>query len=144
VQRRALHRLLLESAAPLFGEKSALTVDAPRVRRMRVHLALQVTSLDGAGETALDVKEALQRFFDAVHGGIDGEGWPLGAAPAEDDIAFALAEARGLESIAKISLSEIDDDGSELAWRPTVRRDELVKLDVDAVRIDFETLEIEA
>lgn len=144
VERRAFQRLLLEAAAPSFGEKAGLTVDGPRLRRLRVHLALRVNSLDDAGETTLDVKDALRRFFDAATGGVDGEGWPLGTAPADDDIAFALAQARGLESIANISFAEVGEDGAEIAWRPAARSDELVMLDADPVRIAFEALEAEA
>ncbi|MFL9977620.1 baseplate J/gp47 family protein [Paraburkholderia graminis] len=144
VQRRAFRRLLVEAAAPSFGEKAALTVDGPRVRRLRVHLALRVTSLDDAGETALDVKAALRRFFDTAAGGIDGEGWALGAAPADDDIAFALSKARGLEGIANSSFAEVGEDGAEIAWRPAMRDDELVLLDADPVRIVFQALETEA
>jgi hypothetical protein len=143
VQRRAFHRLLLEAAAPAFGEQARLAVDGPRVRRLRVHLALRVTSLDDAGETALDARAALQRFFDTATGGVDGEGWALGAAPADDDIAFALSEARGLESIAGISFAEVGEDGAELPWRAPTREDELVLLDADPVRIVFQALETE-
>lgn len=144
VQRRALQRLLRASAAPMFGDKSALRVDAPRIRRVRVHLALRVQTLDDAGETALDANQALKRLFDVALGGIDGEGWPLGASPSEDDIAFALDGARGLEGIDGIALSTVGPDGSDQAWQPTVRTDELVCLDVDGVRIEFETLETQA
>jgi hypothetical protein len=142
-QRRELRRLLQQSASPLLGD-TAITIEAPRVRRLRLRLKLRVANLDDAGETATDVKDALTRFFDSASGGADSVGWPLGVAPAEDDIALALADARGLESIEQIRLIEIAADGSELPWRPTVRADELVMLATDAVRIDFATLEAEA
>jgi hypothetical protein len=144
VQRRALQRLLLESATPVLGEDAALAVEAPRLRRLRVHLNLNVASLDDAGDTAGAVKQALQEFFDPVRGGVDASGWPLGATPTDDDIAFALADARGLEGIANIAFSEISTDGSELPWRPKVRASELVMLAEDGLRIHFETLETEA
>jgi hypothetical protein len=128
----------------MFGDRSALRVEAPRIRRVRVHLGLRVQTLDDAGDTALDVKQALKRLFDAALGGMDGEGWPLGASPADDDIAFALDGARGLESIDRIALSTVGPDGSDQAWQPAVRADELVCLDVDGVRIGFETLEARA
>lgn len=142
-QRRELRHLLQQSASPLLGD-TAITIEAPRVRRLRLRLKLRVTSLDDAGETATDVKQALTRFFDSASGGVDGAGWPLGVAPAEDDIALALADARGLESIEQIRLIEIAADGNELPWRTAVRADELVMLATDAVRIDFATLEAEA
>ena len=139
-QGRELRRLLQDSASPLLGG-SAITIKGPRVRKLRLRLALRVASLDDAGDAARTVKDALEDFFDSGSGGVDGAGWPLGAAPVEDDIAFALADAHGLEGIAQIRLIEIAADGSEGAWRPAVRADELVMLADDAIRIDFATLE---
>lgn len=140
-QRRALKRTLQQAASPLFAEPATISIEAPRVRRLRLHLKLRVDSLEDAGMLATAVRRALQTFFDSVSGGLAATGWPLGAAPAEEDIAFALDDAPGLAGIADITLKQIDSTGRELAWRAQFRPDELVVLAQDAVRISIESLE---
>lgn len=142
-QRRELRSLLEESASPLLGG-AAISIGGPRLRALRIALVLRVESLDDAGDTARAVRDRLKSFFDSASGGVEGIGWPIGAAPAEDDIAFALADAPKLEGIAKIRMLEVLRDETEDAWRPAVRSDELVRLAKDGVRIEFETLEVEA
>jgi hypothetical protein len=142
-QRRELRRLLQESASPLLGG-TAISIAGPRQRKLRLALRLRVATLEDAGDTARAVRDSLAAFFDSASGGVEGSGWPVGAAPAEDDIAFALADARGLEGIAKIRMLEVQPDGSEIAWSPAARADELVQLAKDGVRIEFEPLEVEA
>jgi hypothetical protein len=144
-QRRALLRELQAAASPLIADHGRLVIEGARVRRLRLKLGLTVASLDDAGAVASAVKRALARFFDSGRGGVDGTGWPLGAAPGDDDVSFALAgQTPGLEGIDRIERMQVDDDGRVHAWQPSVRADELVLLDDDPVRLDFATLEIGA
>ena len=133
-QRRELRRLLQSSATPLLGDAAGIVIDRPRVRLLRLSLALRVATLDDAGEAASGARRALLDFFDSASGGVDGAGWPLGTAPAEDDIAYALEPVPGITGLADVDFAEIGADGAVLPWRPTVRPDELVMLAEDGLR----------
>jgi hypothetical protein len=143
-QRRELERLLQRAATPLLGGPDALTIAGPKLRRLRLHLTLRVASLDDAGRLGADAKRLLARLFDTATGGVSGTGWPLGAAPSEEDVAYALADAADLAGIADIARVEIDAQGNVASWRAGVRQDELVVLAEDPLRIRFETLEVPA
>jgi hypothetical protein len=105
---------------------------------------LRIESLEDAGTLAISARDALTKFFDQALGGTSGRGWPLSREPVEADIAYALAEAAGLAGIAFIELREIDADGHESGWRGSVRKDEIVLLAEDGVRIEFESLEVQS
>ncbi|MDM0085093.1 hypothetical protein QTI17_31355 [Variovorax sp. J31P179] len=141
-QRRELKRLLQSAATPLLGGHDAVTIVAPHVRRLRLRLALRVASLDDAGRLGADAKQSLVRLFDTATGGVSASGWPLGVAPTEEDVAFALESAPDLAGIDQIEMVEIDAQGNELPWRSEWRADELVMLADDALRIHFEPLEL--
>ena len=143
-QRRELTRLLQQAASPLLGERTAIAVDGPRIRRMRLHILLRVDTLEEAGALSVAARSALKKFFDPAIGGPSGGGWPLGSEPAESDVAYALDDAPGLAGIGEITLGEIDDNGHESAWRGAVRNDEIVLLADDGVRIEFESLEVQS
>lgn len=141
-QRRDLQRLLQSAASPLLGHDDAVTISGPKVRRLRLRLALRVASLDDAGRLGEEVKLSLTRLFDSATGGVSGSGWPLGAPPSDDDIALALYGAENLAGIDTIELVEIDAKGNELPWRAQLRADELIVLADDALRTRFEPLEL--
>jgi hypothetical protein len=143
-QRRELERLLQRAATPLLRVPGALTIAGPKVRRLRLNLTLRVESLDDAGRLGADAKRLLARFFDSATGGVSGSGWPLGLEPSDDDIAFALESARDLAGIEDIARVEIGAQGNVLPWRQGLRRDELVMLAVDPLRIQFKPLELQA
>jgi hypothetical protein len=104
-----------------------------------------VESIDHTGELSAFVKEKLARFFDTATGGVDKDGWAVGLNPSGDDIAFALTDAPYLESIEEVTLLEITNDGNEHPWeeQPT-KATEIVILDDDPVRFQFETSEVMA
>lgn len=139
--RRELKRMLAD-AAPASAAAS-LRVTGPTIRRLHVSLTLRVASLAGSGALAKHAKRSLARFFDPAQGGLEREGWPIGATPAEDDIALALLDAPGLEGIDQIAFSEIDDDGVAAPWQARMRADQLAVLAPDPVRIAFVIVETE-
>jgi hypothetical protein len=139
--KRELRRVLLAAAPPGMSAGRALRIDGPAVRRLRITVALHIDTLAGSGRLADHARLALGAFFDPAVGGLDRTGWPLGTGPADDDVALALLDAPGLEGIAGIVFEEIDAAGSATPWRRPVRRDELVMLADDGVRIDFVTVE---
>ena len=101
-----------------------------------MELKLRVETLDHAGPLTDAVKKRLAGFFDTATGGVDGDGWPLGIAPTEDDIALALLDTPDLDGIANVMLVESSD--------APLKETELVMLDADPVRIEFETAEVTA
>jgi hypothetical protein len=141
--RRELYRALMNKAPVALTKVGAVTIAAPRIRRLRIDLQLQVSSLDDAGEVADAVKHALRQLFDPASGGF-GNGWELGASPVEDDVALALINIPKLESIESIAFYEIAADGSDRPWSGTVRPDDLVMLADDPVHMVFDTLEAAA
>lgn len=140
-QRRELRTYLLARAPASLGMTNALRIAGPNIRRLRLELTLRVSSLDKAGRLGNWVKEKVERFFDTSTGGVDEGGWPLGASPSEDDLAFALLDAADLESIKKITLYEVDADDGEQPWPALLKPTELAMLDPDPLRIHFETSE---
>ena len=141
-QRRELHNYLLDLAPTSLSATNALRIAGPGIRRLRLELTLRVTSLDKAGALGIWVKEKLQHFFDSSSGGLDKDGWHLGATPSEDDIAFALLDAPDLESIKNVTLYEIAADDREQPWPALLKPTELAMLDKDPLRIHFETDEV--
>ena len=103
---------------------------------------LRVESLDQAGQLSSSVKKKLAEFFDTATGGLDKDGWPLGANPTEEDIALAISDAPYLESIENVVLHEITEDGKELPSLEELGAREIVTLADDPVRIQFETAEV--
>jgi hypothetical protein len=131
---RELRSLLLAAAPASLAAPDALRVAGPRLRRLRVVLALRVATLDQAGEVSSAAEGRIKALFDTTT-------WALGAQPREEDIALALLDTRHLEGIAGVELREVAG-GEERRWSGTVKRDELVLLDDDPLRIDFETVEV--
>jgi hypothetical protein len=142
--RRALRRTLLAAAPVTLALQQALRVAGPRVRRLRIALALRIATLDTSGALAAYVQRSLSAYFDPASGGIYGDGWPLGAEPVPDDVALALLDAPHLEGIGGIDFCEIDDAGRATAWRSPVRPDQLVMLAADGLRITFAIVETES
>jgi hypothetical protein len=139
---RELHRTLVAQAPPALGARQALRIGGPLLRRLRVRLTLRVASLDVVGAVALEVRKRIGALLDTSTGGMDQEGWPLGESPTEADVAAALADVPHLESIGLVDLRRIASDGSDSAWTRPMKRNELATLDTDAVRIEFQTVEV--
>jgi hypothetical protein len=143
-QIRELRRLLLDAAPVSLSAPNALRIEGPRIRRLRVELELLVETLDRAGEVSAAVKQKLLEFFDTGTGGIDEDGWQLGAKPSEEDIAFAISDSPHLEAIGSVKLHEITADGTELPALEGGSPREIVMLADDPIRIQFETAEVMA
>lgn len=140
-QIRELRRLLLDAAPASLGAPKVLRIEGPGIRRLRIELQLLVDSLDQAGQLSSSVKKKLGAFFDTATGGLDKDGWALGANPSEEDIALAISDAPYLESIENVNLYEITEDGRELPLAAPGPR-EIVMLADDPIRIQFETAEV--
>ena len=123
-----------------------MTVAPAGLRYLRLHLELDVETLDKAAPVLVSVKRSLAGFFDAATGGASRDGWTLGQNPTEDDVAEALLQARklGLESIAGIQLWEVAPGGKELSWPAQLKPTELAVLDADPAHLKFQSLEVTA
>lgn len=141
-QVRELRCLLLAASPVSLSASQALRIGGPAIRHLRVDLRLRVASLDHAGAVARSVKERIAALFDTATGGTDKDGWPLGEAPSEVDIARALADTPRLEGIASVGFREIVRDGAEHPWTEAIKPTELVMLAEDAIRLTFETVEV--
>jgi hypothetical protein len=140
VQVRGLQRHLLAAAPVSLSASRALRIGGPRVRRLRIDLELRVETLDDAGKVGDDAKRRLNALFDTATGGPDKDGWPLGASPSPDDIAFALVDAPDLAGIGPVTLLESHDQGMERPWPGTLGPTELARLADDPIRIRFATV----
>jgi hypothetical protein len=139
---RELRRLLLAAAPAALSAPDALRIEGPRIRRLRIVLELRVASLDYAGQVSTDVQKRIKALFDTATGGVSGEGWALGAEPSDQDIALKLLSIQRLEGLGDVTLREVLADSVERPWIGAVRRDELVLLDKDAVRLEIKTVEV--
>jgi hypothetical protein len=141
-QVRELRRLLLAASQASLSAPQALRIGGPRVRRLRVDLTLRIASLDDAGAVARAARERIAALLDTATGGIDQDGWSLGDSPDESDVALALTDAPCLHGIASVVLNEIASDGTVHPWPAELRPTELVMLDKDGIRVEFETVEV--
>jgi hypothetical protein len=141
-QIRESRRLLLDAAPAALRAPNVLRIEGPGIRRLRIELRLRVETLDHAGQLSTSVKEKLAEFFDTATGGLDKDGWALGANPSEEDIALAISDAPYLESIEDVKLHEITEDGKELPSLEAPGSREIVMLADDPIRIQFETTEV--
>ena len=143
-QQRELINMLLEFGPVSLGAPGMLTIEAPLVRRLGVVLELGVKTLDDSGEVGKAAKDSLVSRFGTELSDDPSAGWPLGRTPNEDDIAEALLDLPGLESIVSISVFQVDERGVEQAWQGAVKSNELVMLTPDNVRVGFDVLEAAA
>src|ERR1043166_1845034 len=111
---------------------------------LRIKLALDVETLDGAAGESVKVKAPLIGLFDTSPGSVAGDGWPLGLAPAEDVVASAIRNVKGIATIVDITFVALDQKGNELSWTDDIKPTELVVLADDPVRLEFHSREVEA
>ncbi|HSV18609.1 MAG TPA: hypothetical protein VLR71_09380 [Casimicrobiaceae bacterium] len=135
-QARALRAALLERA-PAALASASFEIAQPRIRRVRVDLALRVRTLDVAGDLAGRAKNAVKAFFDVATGGPSGEGFAIGATPRAEDLARAIVDLPDLDGIASIALLETIA-GDEKPWSGVVKAAEIVRLADDGVRVAFD------
>jgi hypothetical protein len=136
---RELRRLLLSASPNALGAPNALRIQGPAVRKLRVHVKLQVPGLDVAGDVAQETKRRLADLFDTAIGGVEQEGWLLGENPTEGDIAYALIDLPDLDSIERVTLYELEGRRIEQPWPASLKPDELAVLASDPVQIEFVT-----
>ncbi|QWW71208.1 baseplate J/gp47 family protein [Rhizobium sp. WYJ-E13] len=140
-QQRELRRMLLDIAPPALAAPGALTIEGPGIRMLRVDVTVAIATLDIAAGVSDTATSRIRAFFDTERGGPNGEGWPLGQSPREEDVAVALLDIGGLDNILDISLIELSGDGSENPWPTGIRANELAMLADDGVRVAFKAKE---
>jgi hypothetical protein len=135
-QRRELERLLRGVAPVTLG---SLRIDGPTLREFGAQLQLRVQDLDDAGAVARAVRVRIAAWLDAVTGGADGQGWPLGRSPDASDIALALVDTPRLAGLLDVELHEIVDGVRERPWPASLRASDLAVLRDDALHLAFST-----
>lgn len=143
-QQRELRRLLLAAAPASLAAPGRLRIEGPAVRRLRVELHLRVASLEDAGAVTASASKKIADLLDTATGGVDREGWALGASPNDDDIAFALLDVKGLAGITSVTLLEVADDGVVSPWPAAAAAQQLAMLADDGIRLSFEPVEVAA
>ena len=138
---RETKQQLLKVSPLSLSEKNALLVVGPTVYRLRIDLRIRVQSLDFADAVSRTVNERIRNFFDTLTGGPSQSGWQLGDTPNENRIAAALVDIPNLLNIIHLQCKEIGDHDRIQSWTRVVGPSELVLLDQDPVRIEFETAE---
>lgn len=140
VPSRAMVRELAEVLArvlpPTLTGAMAPKLEGPTLREFRIRATLRVPALDTAGRVAQRAHDALAAYFDPAHGGDDGHGWPLGRAPAVDDVAARLIDLEGLEGIDDLALFERSSRGDEPLTGP-LGPDELARLAHDGIAFRY-------
>jgi hypothetical protein len=131
-QRRALQQYLVERAEPALGDVRRFLVGAPNIKPCRIELALTIDTLDRAGSVEQAARDAIAGLLHWVTGGLDGSGWPLGAVPAEDDLAAVLVDIDGVRGIGKITV--LSDD-AQTAFPAQIASDTLVMPAADGISI---------
>lgn len=87
-----------------------LVIEPPAYRGLT--LAVTVRALPGfdRGRVEIDVRTALYRLLDPLHGGPDGVGWPMGHPVHRHDIAAVTARVPGVDSAAEIDVRMLPAD----------------------------------
>jgi hypothetical protein len=130
---RELQDLLARALPASIAQAHRLAIEGPTLRPFRVRATLRLRSLDVAGKVAEDAKAALRRRFDSATGGDDGQGWPLGHAPDEREIAATLVDIADLQGIDGLRI--VAADGSP--WHGTLRANELAVLADDGFDFSY-------
>lgn len=128
---RELRKYLVDRSLP--GLVRHLGLRRPRQRPLTVLLHLWADDLGLSGQLEAKAYQRIEQLLDPASGGLDQQGWPLGCAPSEADIAAALDDLGngcGLTSV------EIRDADGKHAPAP-LARDELVTLAPKGVRCEI-------
>jgi hypothetical protein len=134
--RHELKRYLLDRSVPALDDGKRFQVAAPRTRSCRIKIPLTIDSLDRAGTIEQAATDAIHMLLHWVTGGLDGRGWPIGAAPAEDDIAAVLVDIPGVVGIGKVALFDAASSG-DTPFPVRVPDDALVMLAPNGIKIDI-------
>jgi hypothetical protein len=103
----------LAAAPPL------LRVTGPAYRRVRAYVVVEPVDPADVQRVKADVVAALDGFFDARRGGPDGQGWPIGRAVYESEVAQVLLGVPSVGSVHSLSLAS-DAMSRRLALRSPV------------------------
>lgn len=135
-QKRQWTMRLLECASPWLTSMCKFQIVGPKLRRLRIRLSLSIVDLDRADQVSDVVQQRLSDYFDLTIGGASRRGWKLGVNATENDIAVALRQVPGLQSILNIQFEEVLD-ASLSAWPSIIHDDELVHLNADFLQLDL-------
>jgi hypothetical protein len=133
--RRELTRYLLERAAPVFVPAGGLRVIGPRLARLRITVSVTIRDLDASGEIRRAIVLGLQRLLDPALGGLDGRGFPLGQVPADAEIAASLLDIDDIDSLDRLSLERVDEQGAALQLSAALGPQDLAWIVPDRIQV---------
>jgi hypothetical protein len=87
-----------------------LHVVGPDYKPIWVSIGIVLVPGYDAGPVRESVRRALQRFLSPLHGGFEGEGWPLGK---DVDVQELLSAASRVTGVAKINILRLGDSSSD-------------------------------
>jgi hypothetical protein len=132
-QREALRARLAGVTLPRLAGAGGLSVDPPVVRSLALSATMTVESLGVGGTVDTAARAALGQLFNPATGGVDGAGWPLGAAPTAADVMAVLVGVDGLVGVTSLTFFDVDDAGAETTPMRGFAADELAVLLPDRV-----------
>jgi hypothetical protein len=136
-QLRGFGDAIREVAGYGIARPGGLTVVAPRLLPLAVDLVLSPRTPDLFAEAAEQAKAALTALLDPATGNHDGEGWPLGRLPDEQDIAAALTSIETLALPESVTLERADKEiAAERALPASIPSDVLVRLDTSDITLE--------
>jgi hypothetical protein len=136
--RRDMTRRLRAVAAPAMQRPGALVIEEPIEVSFDVRVELSVADLQQSATVSDAVEKAIFSLLDPGSGGLDGQGWPLGATVTEMHIAAAMADMRGIEEIVNITAPRSDKVNAPLTPK------QLATLPESGVIIEVVQAEVEA
>jgi Baseplate J-like protein len=135
---RAVAAAVRNNAGYGIRHDGALKLLPPRLMPFGVSLMLEMPDISLLSEASTRVRILLGQFFHAKTGGYEGNGWPVGRLPEQEDIAAALTGMAAITfpvgiGMRRTNLDKGQGDGLPCKLPPDV----LARLDLQAVDVDL-------
>lgn len=127
------------AARTLVDERRLITTHAhtagPSYEEVKVEIVVQAMPATNANRLEQSARKALARFFDPLHGGPDGTGWPLGRPVYNSEICQVVEAVAGVDFVDSVCYSNGTEDHPCGANCRGISPHSLVKADV-TVRVE--------
>jgi hypothetical protein len=138
-QWRALVSYLGERSSPGLAAPKAIIPVPPRLVSIRMELMLSIRSIEFSGSVDQEATNRIVNLLDPATGGLDQQGWSLGAFPTETDIAATLIGTPNLEAVESVTITT-SFNGVPFA---TARPEDLPVASAEDIKIKFEIVDVE-
>jgi len=137
-QWRALLSYLTDRSSPWLAAPNAITPVDPRLVQLKIAITLAVRSIEFSGGIDLEATNRIVNLLDPMTGGLDSQGWPLGALPTEADVAAILIDTPNLEALESVTITASDGTAVE-----TARPEDLPVVSAENISVQFEIADVE-